>query len=842
MSNITDQIEEIKTLISSNSKTNQSLGYSTLLHLQEQSSDSPSIQALAQSSRHLIALIVSDIHDEDEEIAAQALKCLGFMIYHPCLVATIPAEDGRLVLESLAKLITFTKMKSVCNLGVWCISTQQFDATLLAAFFDTLLQAVVHALDNPIGSLSTTFEAMQAVAKLASNLSEMMRESSHLWTPPIYRRLLSIDKRERDMSERCLLKIRSTILPPPISLSKAIIQDMRKKLLTGMKDFLDKGMKVQTVMAWGWFICFLGSDALKNRHLVNDMLKVPEQTFSDYNPQVQIASLVAWEGLIDALVHPQILACNKNATLKNEIQQLQTSPGKSSELQLNGFSKSLKLIMTPLIGIISSKCDVSVHFSCLNTWRYLLHKLDTSVNSPSVMKVVLDPMFQAIFKIGAGSKSIWRLWDLCLDLLDDCTSANCSDLNSNSKDQKDLTLWIASDSLKESFVSSERKLEQAFEVWKSLYGSVSATCFKSSATNTFGGDLCAMLNWCFDENGSMFQSKSELGLCYKDLVPACLSFSSKVVECILKQKLTSDTSSCGSGKECVGVCNRFSGINNILEFSSRVMKFLYINMGTEPTVGLVSSRVFSALLCFISCLHLKQDILSFFEIISCPLLQWLSQEEIQDESARDQLGILWAECLNCLQRSQPPLTFDSSFLKFQACLLERTLGHPNTSISDPTITFWNSTYGKQIKLEYPQNLLHVLDKLSRNGRINLYNRSKSFLATCCKLGNNTAPQSCKVTATQNRSSKRVELMESMIGKFNQKDKPPPHPKRKRLELTEHQKEVRQAQQGRQRDCCGHGPGIRTYTSLDFSQGNEDSQESQDIRDSEAILEMLRRVA
>ncbi|XP_022731681.1 uncharacterized protein LOC111286137 isoform X2 [Durio zibethinus] len=1105
MSNITDQIEEIKTLISSNSKTNQSLGYSTLLHLQEQSSDSPSIQALAQSSRHLIALIVSDIHDEDEEIAAQALKCLGFMIYHPCLVATIPAEDGRLVLESLAKLITFTKMKSVCNLGVWCISTQQFDATLLAAFFDTLLQAVVHALDNPIGSLSTTFEAMQAVAKLASNLSEMMRESSHLWTPPIYRRLLSIDKRERDMSERCLLKIRSTILPPPISLSKAIIQDMRKKLLTGMKDFLDKGMKVQTVMAWGWFICFLGSDALKNRHLVNDMLKVPEQTFSDYNPQVQIASLVAWEGLIDALVHPQILACNKNATLKNEIQQLQTSPGKSSELQLNGFSKSLKLIMTPLIGIISSKCDVSVHFSCLNTWRYLLHKLDTSVNSPSVMKVVLDPMFQAIFKIGAGSKSIWRLWDLCLDLLDDCTSANCSDLNSNSKDQvnlclssrtfipgscmsgryslkqypikwlpwdlsqldfylkmisiiithvatatnaseskrsafdasvrifrsvlkgvrmefrnplnnydnimfclntilkfiknigedacsegagdlfntslyfteavveelepsivgsplykvaldikyigslesvdikhtkilhqcsiaymelvspmvyltvlyislvvqltintnvpemelllqrfqsflkfvlsldvplesflasvgllyrhmsfnyieiwmaivtglngyidgmqdlslfktdtdnsvygaichllsypfilfscsqKDLTLWIASDSLKESFVSSERKLEQAFEVWKSLYGSVSATCFKSSATNTFGGDLCAMLNWCFDENGSMFQSKSELGLCYKDLVPACLSFSSKVVECILKQKLTSDTSSCGSGKECVGVCNRFSGINNILEFSSRVMKFLYINMGTEPTVGLVSSRVFSALLCFISCLHLKQDILSFFEIISCPLLQWLSQEEIQDESARDQLGILWAECLNCLQRN-------------------------------PTITFWNSTYGKQIKLEYPQNLLHVLDKLSRNGRINLYNRSKSFLATCCKLGNNTAPQSCKVTATQNRSSKRVELMESMIGKFNQKDKPPPHPKRKRLELTEHQKEVRQAQQGRQRDCCGHGPGIRTYTSLDFSQGNEDSQESQDIRDSEAILEMLRRVA
>ncbi|XWS27046.1 hypothetical protein CRYUN_Cryun26dG0082900 [Craigia yunnanensis] len=1055
------------------------------------------------------------------------------MIYHPSLVATIPAEDGKLVLESLVKLISVTKMKSVCNLGVWCISIQQFDAALLAACFDVLLRAVIHALDNPIGSLSTTFEAMQAVAKLAAPLSEMMRESSHLWAPPIYRRLLSIDKRERDMSERCLLKIRSTIFPPPISLSKAIIEDMKKKLLTVMKDWLDKGMKVQTVKAWGWFICFLGSDALKNKHLVNDMLKVPEQTFSDHNPQVQIASLVAWEGLIDALVHPQILACKKKATLKNEIQQLQTSPGKSTEMHLNGFSKSLKLIMTPLIGIISSKCDVSVHFSCLNTWCYLLHKLDTSINSPSVIKLVLDPMFQAIFKIGPGSKSIW-LWNLCLDLLDDCISAKCSDLNSNQKgqvnlclsastftpgpctsggyswkqypikwlpwdlsqldfylkmvaiiithvatatnsperkklacnaavrifisvlkgvqmefknplnnydnimfclntilkfmkeigedassegvgdlfntslhfieavaeelepsivrsplykvaldikyvgsldsvdgkhskilhqcsiafmdmvspmvyltvfyiclviqlltintpemelilqrfqsffkfvlssddplesflasvgllyrhmdfnymeiwmamvtglngyiddmkdlslfktdsdnsvyraichllsypiilfscSQKDLTPLKASDSLKESFVSSERKLEQAIEVWKSLYGSVSVAYFKSSAMDTFGGDLCAMLNWCFDENGSMFQYKSELGY-YKDLVLACLSFSGKVVICILEQKLTSDTSSCGNGKECVGVCNISSGMNNILEFASRVLKFLYINIGTEPPAVLVSSRVFSSLARFISCLHLKQDILSFFEIISCPLLQWLSHLEIQDESAKDQLGILWAETLNCLQRSWPPITYDSSFLKLQACFLEKTLAHPNSSISDPSIIFWNSTYGKQINLEYPQDLLHVLDKLSRNGRINIHNRSKSFPVRCSTLKKNTAPQSCKVTATQNRSSKRVELEGmNMIGQFNQKDKPPLFSKRKRLELTEHQKEVRRAQQGRERDCSGHAPGIRTYTSLDFSQGNEESHESQDIWDSEAMLEMLRKV-
>ncbi|OMO81230.1 Armadillo-type [Corchorus capsularis] len=1107
MSNLTDQIEEVKTLLSSNSKTNKSFGYSTLLHFQEQSSDCPpSIQALCQSSRSLIDLIIADIHDEDEEIAAQALKCLGFMIYHPSIVAKIPAENAKLVLESLAKLITVTKMKSICNLGVWCISIQQFDAALLAACFDKLLCAIVHALDNPIGSLSTTFEAMQAVTKLAAQLTEKMRQSSHLWVPPIYRRLLSVDKRERNMSERCLLKIRSNILPPSVSLSKAIIQDMKQKLLAGMKERLEKGMKVQTLQAWGWFIAFLGSDAFKNRHLLNDMLKVPEQTFSDHNSQVQIASLVAWEGLIDALVHPQILGYMKNSIFKNEIQRLQTSVGESSELQLNGFSKSLKLIMTPLIGIILSKCDLSVHLSCLNTWCYLLHKLDKSINSPSVIKLAFDPMFEAVLKIGPGSRNIW-LWNLCLDLLDDCISAKCSNLNSNLEEQVtrglsartsipgpcmpggyswkqypikwlpwDLTrldfylkmiaiiithgmaataapesrksardaavrifrsvlkgvqmefrnplnnydnikfslnsilkfikgiaedassegaglsdmyatlhhfieavieelepsimgsplymvaldikyfgildsvdfkhakimhqrsiaymdmvspmvyltvlyislvvqakmntpemelvlqrhmdfnyieIWMAlvrglngyidgmknlyllerdsdnsvykaichllsypfilfscpqkdlaplktSNSLKESFVSLERKLEQAFEAWKSLYGSVSAADSNSSARNTFCGDLCAMLDWCFDENGSMFEYKSELGFCYKGLEPSCVSFFGKVVVCILETKLTTDASE----NECGGDFSMSSVINNILKVASRFMKVLHINLGTEQSASLVSSRLFSALAHFVSSLHLKQDILSYFEIISCPLLQWLSHQEIQDESVNDQLGVLWAESLKCLQRSQPPITFDSLFLKLQACLLEKSLGHANALISDPTIIFWNSTYGRQINLDYPQNLLHVLDKLSRNGRIKLYNRSKSFLERCSRVDNNTSPQSCKVTATQNRSSKRVELTEDMIAQLNQTDKPPLHSKRKRLELelTEHQKEVRRAQQGKERDCSGHGPGIQTYTSLDFSQGNGDSQESQDNWDSEAILETLRRVA
>lgn len=58
--------------------------------------------------------------------------------------------------------------------------------------------------------------------KLTTQLSEMMRDTSNIWAPPIYRRLVSIDKREKDMAERCLLKIWSTVCPPPLPLSKVL--------------------------------------------------------------------------------------------------------------------------------------------------------------------------------------------------------------------------------------------------------------------------------------------------------------------------------------------------------------------------------------------------------------------------------------------------------------------------------------------------------------------------------------------------------------------------------------------------------------------------------------------
>ncbi|KAI3410607.1 uncharacterized protein J3R85_018694, partial [Psidium guajava] len=160
--------------------------------------------------------------------------------------------------------------------------------------------------------------------------------------------------------------------------------------------------------------------------------------------------------------------------------------------------------------------------------------------------------------------------------------------------------------------------------------------------------------------------------------------------------------------------------------------------------------------------------------------------ETEWKSISDEVQFLWIEMLNCSLRSQPPITFDSLHLKIQACLLEKTLDHPNPSISSPAIKYWNSTYGEQMKLDYPPSLLHVLDKLSRIGRIYLQKRSLSLLQRCNALAE--PPQQYKVTSTHNRTTKRVELVEVPKYQLEHMKEPSPRVKRKWSELTEHQKE------------------------------------------------------
>uniref|UniRef100_A0A7N0U838 Uncharacterized protein n=1 Tax=Kalanchoe fedtschenkoi TaxID=63787 RepID=A0A7N0U838_KALFE len=260
----------------------------------------------------------------------------------------------------------------------------------------------------------------------------------------------------------------------------------------------------------------------------------------------------------------------------------------------------------------------------------------------------------------------------------------------------------------------------------------------------------------------------------------------------------------------------------------------------QPAPHGVTRTVFSQLTRFISCLHQRREITLLVEVMHDCLLHCLSHDETWNGRSHP-LQLLWSEILNSLSKAQPPFVFNSKLLKFQAALLQKALNHPNPSISEPTIKFWNSTYGKQLLVDYPQCLLFVLDKLSKAGKISLFKQGASVLQKC--LGaqqlSNSGLTTGKgiITTTNNRNSKRVELVgKDTMGPECSGSKS----KRTKLELTEHQREVRRAQQGKERDCNGHGPGIRTYTSLDFSQSNDNSQELEDVRNAESILEMLKR--
>ena len=58
-------------------------------------------------------------------------------------------------------MCVYLLLQAICNLAVWCISVQQLEASVVEDGVTPLLNAIVYALDNPFGSLSTTFEAVQ---------------------------------------------------------------------------------------------------------------------------------------------------------------------------------------------------------------------------------------------------------------------------------------------------------------------------------------------------------------------------------------------------------------------------------------------------------------------------------------------------------------------------------------------------------------------------------------------------------------------------------------------------------------------------------------------------------
>ncbi|PNT76424.1 hypothetical protein BRADI_1g48030v3 [Brachypodium distachyon] len=397
--------------------------YARLLHLQRACADDPSAAAdlAAASPSALLPLLLRDAADHDEAVAASALKCLGFALYHPVLVSTIPGQMAQLVLTTLVQLIMTTRMKAICNLGVWCISIQQLDPLIIEDRATPLLTAIVYAIDNPFGSLSTTFEAAQATMKLASQIPKGMWDLSSIWVPTIYRRLLSADKTERDMAERCLVKVSSVVLPPHSLLCKEVASDLEQNLLSCMINMLDDhSKKIQAVKSWGWFISLLGASVVSTKSLLNKILKVPEQLFTDPDPQVQIATMVAWRNLVDAFFVPQ---ASENMVQGTVISPIEPRAHASSWL------KRIRLIMMPLCGVLSRSHNIALSFSCLSTWHYLLYKLGDLINHLSILEAAFGPVLKIIFSIGLDNQNK-TLWSFCINLFHDFISVRVRHMSS----------------------------------------------------------------------------------------------------------------------------------------------------------------------------------------------------------------------------------------------------------------------------------------------------------------------------------------------------------------------------------------------------------------------------
>lgn len=137
---------------------------------------------------------------------------------------------------------------------------------------------------------------------------------------------------------------------------------------------------------------------------------------------------VAWEAIIDAIVLLPIQASANDAVPMTNKRHTAISAGDNCQTEANGFFRKIKLIMTPLKGIMSRKCDLSVRVACLNTWSYLLHKLDTCLSSAMVIEYVWEPILELVFRVGPDNRSVY-LWNICLDLLDSFTLARVAFTN-----------------------------------------------------------------------------------------------------------------------------------------------------------------------------------------------------------------------------------------------------------------------------------------------------------------------------------------------------------------------------------------------------------------------------
>nr|CAD1827722.1 unnamed protein product [Ananas comosus var. bracteatus] len=131
---------------------------------------------------------------------------------------------------------------------------------------------------------------------------------------------------------------------------------------------------------------------------------------------VSLDAQVAWRHLIDALLPPHIKIIESKIASEVSTVASFTAFTRNCDPHLYGLLKKIKMIMVPLIGIMSSKCGVAVRSSCLSTWRYLLHKLDTLVNHLSILQTIFGPMLEVTFSSVLDNQNMC-VWNSCINLL-----------------------------------------------------------------------------------------------------------------------------------------------------------------------------------------------------------------------------------------------------------------------------------------------------------------------------------------------------------------------------------------------------------------------------------------
>lgn len=389
----------------------------------------------------------------------------------------------------------------------------------------------------------------------------------------------------------------------------------------------------------------------------------------------------------------------------------------------------------------------------------------------------------------------------------------------------------------------EFELEPVLEVWRLLYDSASCVSMLQCSMNDFAEDLCKVQSTMLTKSTHLPQSGPESCLKENENIIFLFVYGEVAIYLLKKIQVFDSIALLSMSRETLDDynCGHFSHIKHSLEFVKRFLTLsaavMKANLHSELAI---ISRVFAAMSSFAERLCLKQDMILLMEIFSDPLIQWLSlSREIKVANALHQLQFFWTQILDCIQRIQPPIVFDSVFLEIQAPLLQIAFDHPYTPISDATVAFWRSTYGNQTKLYFPHCLLTVLDKLFRQGRISFRKGSFPVNSSAAKEVKG-AEQRYQVTATGKRSSKRIEFTENNENDIEVANVTLLGSERKRLKIVEHQRKVSAAHPETKRDRNRQHHTVKTCTNIDLSLDNADTRLGYGPRNSSSILKMLRK--